>query len=92
MQKTNVLLEKGLANLDGCPDRDGDGIADKDDACPDIKGLAAFNGCIDTDGDGIADNLDACPKVIGTQANKGCPEVKAEVKQLFEKSINRYSV
>jgi hypothetical protein len=26
----------GLAALNGCPDTDGDGIADKDDACPDV--------------------------------------------------------
>lgn len=79
--------EKGLAALNGCPDKDGDGIADKDDACPTVKGTVAFNGCADTDKDGIADNLDACPKVAGTVANKGCPEVKAEVKKIFEKAL-----
>jgi hypothetical protein len=31
----------------------GDGIYDKDDACPDVAGLKEFNGCPDTDGDGI---------------------------------------
>jgi hypothetical protein len=39
----------GLAALNGCPDTDGDGIADKDDACPDVFGLAALKGCPDTD-------------------------------------------
>lgn len=77
----------GLASLNGCPDTDGDGIADQDDECPTVKGLASLNGCIDTDGDGITDNKDACPKVAGTAANKGCPEVKKEVKQLFEKAL-----
>jgi hypothetical protein len=30
----------GLAALNGCPDTDGDGRWDKDDACPDVFGLA----------------------------------------------------
>jgi hypothetical protein len=34
----------GLAALNGCPDTDGDGIADKDDACPEVAGLA-LKGC-----------------------------------------------
>jgi hypothetical protein len=42
----------GLAQFNGCPDTDGDGIQDSEDACPEIAGLAAFNGCPDTDGDG----------------------------------------
>jgi hypothetical protein len=37
------------------PDTDGDGIADKDDACPDVFGLAALKGCPDADGDGVTD-------------------------------------
>jgi hypothetical protein len=37
----------GLAVLDGCPDTiDGDGIADKDDARPDVF-AAALKGCPD---------------------------------------------
>jgi outer membrane protein OmpA-like peptidoglycan-associated protein len=66
----------GKKELNGCPDKDGDGIADKDDACPDIKGLASMKGCPDTDGDGIADKDDKCPDVFGLAANAGCPEVK----------------
>jgi OOP family OmpA-OmpF porin len=31
--------------LKGCPDRDGDGIKDKDDACPDQAGLPELKGC-----------------------------------------------
>jgi outer membrane protein OmpA-like peptidoglycan-associated protein len=56
-------------------DRDGDGILDKDDACPDTQGVAspdpAKNGCPppppppDRDGDGILDADDACPDVPG---------------------------
>ncbi len=54
-------------------DRDGDGINDVDDKCPDTKGLAALQGCPDRDGDGIADGDDACPDVAGVAKYKGCP-------------------
>ncbi len=54
-------------------DRDGDGILDKDDKCPDVKGSAAMQGCPDRDGDGIADNEDNCPDKPGTAKYKGCP-------------------
>jgi len=56
------------------PDTDGDGIADKDDNCPQEKGLANLGGCPDRDGDGIADALDACPDKSGTAEFKGCPD------------------
>lgn len=60
-------------------DRDGDGIADDADACPDVAGVASDeptkHGCplppppptppADTDGDGITDDLDACPNEPG---------------------------
>ena len=59
--------------MNGCPDTDGDGIADKDDACPEVAGLADLKGCPDTDGDGIADLSDKCPKVKGPKENAGCP-------------------
>lgn len=55
-------------------DKDGDGIADKDDACPDVAGVASAKGCPDKDGDGIADKDDKCPDVKGTAANNGCPD------------------
>ena len=42
-------------------DRDGDGIPDTSDDCPDIKGKLAFGGCPDSDDDGIGDQEDACP-------------------------------
>ena len=54
-------------------DRDGDGVLDKDDKCPDTPGLAALQGCPDKDGDGIADGDDACPTVAGLAKYKGCP-------------------
>ena len=57
----------------GGKDTDGDGVADKDDACPDVAGLASMKGCPDTDGDGIADKDDKCPTVAGPKDNAGCP-------------------
>ncbi|MFC4263615.1 OmpA family protein [Ferruginibacter yonginensis] len=54
-------------------DRDGDGVLDADDKCPDVAGLAALNGCPDRDGDGIADGDDKCPTVAGLAKYQGCP-------------------
>ena len=66
-------------------DRDGDGIPDSQDACPDVKGVKTddpkTNGCpphVDTDGDGIFDDEDACPNEKGVRTsdpkNNGCPK------------------
>ena len=54
-------------------DRDGDGVIDSLDTCPDVAGMAKFNGCPDTDNDGIADNDDKCPTVSGLARYQGCP-------------------
>lgn len=54
-------------------DRDGDGIPDADDACPDQAGSILTAGCPDRDGDGIADANDKCPDVAGKQRYSGCP-------------------
>ena len=54
-------------------DRDGDGVLDADDKCPDVAGLVALQGCPDTDGDGIADADDKCPDVAGVAKYQGCP-------------------
>ena len=69
--------EKGLATLEGCPDRDGDGVRDGDDACPDTPGKPALKGCPDADNDGVADASDKCPDTpAGTQVDAtGCPLV-----------------
>jgi outer membrane protein OmpA-like peptidoglycan-associated protein len=58
----------------GGADADGDGIYDKDDACPEVAGLAEFNGCPDTDGDGIEDSKDTCPNEAGLAEFNGCPD------------------
>lgn len=54
-------------------DRDGDGVPDSVDRCPDTPGLAALQGCPDRDGDGIADIDDKCPDVPGVAKYQGCP-------------------
>ncbi len=68
-------------------DRDHDGIADGDDACPDVAGIASEDktkhGCPpveapkDRDKDGILDADDACPDVAGVastdKTKHGCP-------------------
>ncbi|HHH30909.1 MAG TPA: OmpA family protein [Polyangiaceae bacterium] len=66
--------------LAGVSDRDGDGVADADDPCPDRIGDPNGNrpGCPpDRDGDGIVDASDACPDVPGVDSAEpsrhGCP-------------------
>ena len=54
-------------------DRDGDGVLDADDACPDVAGLASLAGCPDRDGDGISNDQDKCPDVAGIARYEGCP-------------------
>jgi len=54
-------------------DRDGDGVLDADDKCPDTAGSASLMGCPDRDGDGIADADDKCPDAAGTAKYQGCP-------------------
>lgn len=66
-------------------DRDGDGILDPDDACPDVpenfNGFQDSDGCPDdpdTDGDGLPDSRDACQldpeDRDGYLDEDGCPE------------------
>ncbi|AXP80745.1 Outer membrane porin F precursor [Mariniflexile rhizosphaerae] len=71
---THFQHTAGISIKFGGTDTDGDGIFDKDDACPDVAGIAAFNGCPDTDGDGIEDSKDSCPNEAGTAELNGCPD------------------
>ena len=82
---------RGLLGIEWMPalvtDRDGDGIPDARDACPDTKGVksedASRNGCPpieapkDRDHDGIIDKVDACPDTpgiaTGDPKTNGCP-------------------
>jgi outer membrane protein OmpA-like peptidoglycan-associated protein len=68
----------GLTFKFGGKDTDGDGVYDKDDACPEVAGLKEFNGCPDTDGDGIIDGNDTCPDVFGLAALNGCPDTDGD--------------
>ncbi|MBL4653606.1 MAG: OmpA family protein [Flavobacteriales bacterium] len=59
-------------------DKDGDGIKDKKDKCPEIPGIEAFEGCPDTDLDGIQDSEDMCPTVYGIELFHGCPDTDGD--------------
>ena len=75
---THLQHFAGLTFKFGGKDTDGDGIYDKDDACPEVAGLKEFNGCPDTDGDGIMDSDDACPDVSGLAELNGCPDTDGD--------------
>ncbi|NRD18716.1 OmpA family protein [Winogradskyella eckloniae] len=64
----------GITFKFGGTDTDGDGIYDKDDACPEEAGLEIFNGCPDSDNDGIQDSKDDCPNTAGLAEFNGCPD------------------
>jgi outer membrane protein OmpA-like peptidoglycan-associated protein len=90
---TGTAAFRGLASVEWVPaaaaaappkpvDSDGDGIADANDACPNVVGVPnedpKKNGCPgDQDGDGIPDAKDACPDIAGVEsaepAKNGCP-------------------
>ena len=59
-------------------DRDGDGILDTEDLCPDTPGIPALNGCPDADGDGITDASDKCPDTAGIAKFEGCPDTDGD--------------
>ena len=62
-------------------DRDGDGVPNEPDACPDTPGPEDMDGCPDRDGDFIPDPEDRCPDEPGPAQNDGCP-VKGPVVEL----------
>jgi|GEM_PF-36590 len=63
-------------------DRDGDGVLDAADDCPDTPGTV--KGCPDGDGDGVIDGNDDCPDTPGVATNAGCP---VEAETIIEKEI-----
>jgi outer membrane protein OmpA-like peptidoglycan-associated protein len=63
-----VYRDKNLTH-----DRDGDGVVDEKDECPDSAGPIALIGCPDRDGDGIPNYKDSCPDVKGSPNFHGCP-------------------
>jgi OmpA-OmpF porin, OOP family len=54
-------------------DKDGDGIVDSKDKCPDWPGSSRTKGCPDVDQDLIADRDDECPTKKGFAIMSGCP-------------------
>ncbi len=60
------------------PDKDKDGIADDEDACPDLFGKKTAKGCPDKDGDGIMDSKDACPEIAGLTQFDGCVDTDGD--------------
>ena len=54
-------------------DRDGDGVQDSRDLCPNEYGTPKTNGCPDADGDGVPDKEDNCKYEVGPKENAGCP-------------------
>ncbi len=75
---THIQHFAGLTFKFGGKDTDGDGVYDKDDACPEVAGLKELKGCPDTDKDGIADKDDACPEVAGPAEYNGCPDTDGD--------------
>lgn len=55
-------------------DQDKDGIADEDDACPQVRGNWSAFGCPDEDGDGVEDLEDLCLGEPGLPRLNGCPD------------------
>ena len=84
---------RSAVDANGCMiDSDGDGVPDHLDECPntpeEARRFVDERGCpLDTDGDGVPDYLDHCPRTPGTKENNGCPEVKTEVRSLFQKAL-----
>ncbi len=55
-------------------DKDGDGLSDMVDRCPDIKGDPKTGGCPDADNDGVLDDVDKCPDTKGYANLGGCQD------------------
>lgn len=76
--RDNVQVGLGYIYRFGNADKDGDGIVDGKDKCPETPGLVAFEGCPDTDEDGVADSEDGCPLVAGLVEMQGCPDTDSD--------------
>jgi outer membrane protein OmpA-like peptidoglycan-associated protein len=75
-RKDKCRNEKGVWEMQGCPnpDTDGDGVVDRDDKCPELPGSKTAMGCPDADLDSVADAEDRCPQDAGLVAMQGCPD------------------
>lgn len=78
-------------------DRDGDGLKDPEDKCPDVpetyNGYMDDDGCPDdpdTDGDGLADSKDSCPNLAedkdGYLDDDGCPDPDNDADGILDKA------
>ena len=78
-KRNNLQLAAGYVyRLGGITDADGDGVANGEDACPNVKGSPKAKGCPDQDGDGVADAEDACPGLPGEKQLAGCPDTDGD--------------
>ena len=68
-------------------DKDGDGVYDKIDDCPEQEGPVENAGCPwpDSDGDGLLDKDDSCPQEAGPTENSGCPWPDSDGDGLLDK-------
>lgn len=65
-------------------DRDGDGVIDSLDDCPDQPGSKTAEGCPDRDQDGVSDERDVCPELAGQIEDDGCPVNEEQNPQEYE--------
>lgn len=77
-RQNNVIVKEKIIEIEKTNDKDGDGIIDKIDKCPNIYGLLKYEGCPDTDGDGIIDLYDKCPNEKGDKDNFGCKIISSK--------------
>ncbi|MFN7134157.1 MAG: OmpA family protein, partial [Myxococcales bacterium] len=79
-----VRVIAGVRYVFDAADRDGDGIPDADDRCPDEKedldGFEDADGCpeLDNDKDGVPDTEDRCPDTPGPREYQGCPDTDGD--------------
>jgi outer membrane protein OmpA-like peptidoglycan-associated protein len=72
-KKNPTLSDTAYRDKNLTHDRDGDGVVDEKDECPDSAGPIALIGCPDSDGDGVPNKKDKCPGVKGSPNFQGCP-------------------
>ena len=83
-EAANVRAFLGFVFEPSIGDRDGDGIPDDLDKCPDEPedkdGFQDDDGCPDpdNDNDGIPDIDDRCPNEPGVPENQGCPRIPVD--------------
>ena len=83
-EAANIRAFLGFVYEPSIGDRDGDGILDDIDQCPDEKedfdGFEDEDGCPDPDNDkdGVPDYRDRCPNVPGPVENQGCPKPEGD--------------